>query len=94
MWFKIEGQQVKISIIAKPNAKKTAFLGISEQGLIISLHEKPDQGAANKELITFLAKQFRVPKNQIILHRGERSRYKKVIVPLTENVQKWLNFKI
>jgi hypothetical protein len=34
MWFKIQNQQVRINIFAKPNAKKTAFLGFSEQGRI------------------------------------------------------------
>lgn len=88
MWFKIQNQQVRINIFAKPNAKKTAFLGVSEQGLLISLHAKPQQGAANQELLTFLAKLFDVPKTQIILHKGDASRYKQVIVPLTESVKK------
>lgn len=91
MWFKIQNQQVRISILAKPNAKKTAFLGISEQGLIISLHAKPHQGEANKELIVYLAKLFHLPKSQIILQKGEKSRNKQVIMPLTDNVQKLIN---
>lgn len=91
MWFKIQDQQVKINILAKPNAKKTAFLGISEQGLLISLHAKPHKGAANKELITYLAKLFGVPKTQIILEKGEGSRNKQVIVPLTQSVHKLIN---
>ncbi|HZW61347.1 MAG TPA: hypothetical protein VFF04_03910 [Candidatus Babeliales bacterium] len=48
MWFKIQDRQVKINFLAKPNAKKTAFLGIKEQEMIISLHAKPHQGEANK----------------------------------------------
>jgi hypothetical protein len=87
MWFKIQNQQVSINIFAKPNAKKTAFLGVSEQGLLISLHAKPHQGAANKELIVFLAKLFHLPKTQIILEKGEGSRYKQVVVPLNDTVQ-------
>jgi len=91
MWFKINGQQVKINILAKPNAKKTAFLGISEQGLLISLHAKPHQGAANKELISYLSKLFELPKNQIVLQKGEGSRHKQVVVPLTDVVYKLIS---
>lgn len=91
MWFKIENQQVKINILAKPNAKKTALLGISDQGLNISLHAKPHKGEANKELISYLAKLFKLPKNQIILQRGEGSKHKQVIVPLTDKVKELLD---
>ena len=87
MWFKLQNQQVRINIFAKPNAKKTAFLGVSEQGMLISLHAKPHQGAANKELIAYLAKLFNLPKIQIILEKGEGSRYKQVVVPLNDTVQ-------
>lgn len=63
MWFKIQNQHARINIFAKPNAKKTTFLGIGEQGLLISLHAKPHQGEANKVLIAYLAKLFYSPLN-------------------------------
>jgi uncharacterized protein (TIGR00251 family) len=93
MWFKIQDQQIELNILVKPNAKKTALLGINEQGLLISLHAKPHQGAANKELISYLAELFHLPKTQIILQRGEKSRYKRVMVPLIKNVKKIISGK-
>lgn len=91
MWFKIQDQQVKLQIVAKPNAKKTAITKISEQGMHIAIHAKPHKGEANKELIVFLSKFFDVPKSQINLKTGEGSKYKQVILPLTPAVQKILN---
>lgn len=91
MWFKIQDQQIKLQIIAKPNAKKTAILKISDQGLHIAIHAKPHKGEANKELILFLSKIFKVPKSQIILKAGENSKYKQIIMPLTVAIQKFLN---
>lgn len=44
MWFKIQGLQIKLQIIAKPNAKKTAILKISDQELHIAIHAKPHKG--------------------------------------------------
>lgn len=90
MWFKIQDQQVSLCILVRPNAKKTALLDITEQGLSISLHAKPQEGEANKALIVFLAKLFKQPKSQIILQRGKTSRYKQVVLPLTDVVKQLL----
>ena len=91
MWFKIQNQQVKLTIFAKPNAKKTTIAKIDDQALHILLHAKPHQGEANKELISYLAKLFKLPKSRIILERGELSKHKQVIVPLVDSVQQLLD---
>lgn len=91
MWFKIENQQVMINIFAKPNAKKTAIAKIDNQALHIFIHAKPFQGEANKVLISYLAKLFKLPKSQIILQRGENSRHKQVVVPLVDSVRQLLD---
>lgn len=90
MWFKIQNQQIQIKILAKPNAKKTTFLAISEQGMHISLHAKPHHGEANKELISYLSILFRIPKSQIHLVHGEASKHKKVLLPLNDIVRELL----
>ncbi len=91
MWYKIENQQVKINIHAKPHAKKTAFLEVSEKGLHISIHAIPHKGQANKELIVYLSKLLQLPKSQILLQRGGTSHYKQVLLPLTDTVQQLLD---
>lgn len=90
MWFSIHKQEVKIQIYAKPNAKKSAHVGCSEKELLIAIHAKPHKGAANEELVAFLAKLLDIPKTQVILLKGENSRHKQVAVPLTESVQKFI----
>lgn len=89
MWYKIQNQQVHLFILAKPNAKKTLLTKITEEGLHIALQAKPHDGEANKVLISYLAKLFRLPKSQIVLKRGEASRYKHVLLPLTSVVQQF-----
>ena len=91
LWFKIQNKQVRIQIIAKPNAKKTSIVKITEQGLHIAIHAKPHKGEANNELIIFLSRVFSVPKSQIMMKTGEGSKYKQIIIPLTASVQKILN---
>lgn len=89
-WFKLKDQQVELIIFVKPKAKRTALVDINEQGMIISLHAKPHEGQANRELINFLAELLNLPKTQITLLHGEHSRYKHVLVPLNTTVQKLL----
>lgn len=91
LWFFIHNTEVELHVFAKPKAKKTCLLTVNDQGLHIALHANPHQGEANKELIIYLAKILKVPKSQIVLKRGESSRYKTVMVPLTQSVQKFLD---
>jgi uncharacterized protein (TIGR00251 family) len=91
MWYKIIEQKVSLTIVVKPNAKKSAIVDFSEKELKISLHAKPKQGEANEELISYLAKLLRLPKSEIVLQRGKGSRYKQVVMPLTDNVQQLLD---
>lgn len=91
MWFKIREQQVELFIVAKPKARKTVILAVSEQGLQIAIHAKPVKGEANRELITYLAKLLKLPKNSVVLKRGEESKYKCVVVPLSETVQQFID---
>ncbi len=90
MWFEIKNNKAALHIFAKPNAKRSAFIKISEDELHIALHAKPHEGEANKELISYFAKLFRLPKSQVILERGESSRHKVVIVPLTATIQNFI----
>lgn len=87
MWYKIKDNQVELRIYAKPNAKRSEITGVSENGLCVALHARPQDGEANKELIKFLSDLLRIPKSKIKLQRGDSSRYKLCILPLTADVQ-------
>lgn len=82
MWYKKDQKNLYLTVIAKPNAKRSAVVRAEEDGLYIALHAKPHQGEANAELCAFLAKQLGVPKSQVVVLKGETSRYKRVALPL------------
>lgn len=90
-WFKIQKDEVELFILAKPNAKKSAILATAVEELKIALHAKPHQGEANTELISYLSKLFRVPKSRILLRRGENSRHKTILLPLTDTVRAFID---
>ena len=91
MWFKIQDQSVSLQIVAKPRAKRSALVKIDDDGLHIAIHASPHEGEANKELIIYLAKLFHLPKTQVILQRGENSRHKIIVMPLSHRIQEFLN---
>ena len=91
MWFKIQNQQVTLRIFVKPHAKRTAFLKVDEEALHISLHAKPYEGEANKELISYLAKLFQLPKSKVTIQHGEKARHKIIQIPITSRIQAFLS---
>lgn len=90
-WFKIHNQQVTLRIFAKPHAKRTALLKIDDAGLHITLHAKPHEDEANKELISYLANLFQLPKRDVILQSGKNSKHKVIRVPLCSKIQKFID---
>lgn len=50
------------------------------QAVHLRLHAPPRDGEANTELLRFVAKALRVPKSQVVLASGEKSRTKVVRV--------------
>lgn len=91
MKLKIIDHHAELHLVVKPNARKTAFTTINEKGLTITLQAKPDKGEANKELIAYLARTLKIPKSRIILKKGGNSRYKTVLIPLTQEVQNYFD---
>ena len=61
-----------------PRAGRSGFAGLREGALLVKLAAAPVDGAANDELIALLAKILRIPKRDISLVSGERSRTKRI----------------
>lgn len=90
MWYKIQNQYIELRIYAKPNAKRTTFVSISNEEANIALHAKPHQGEANAELLSYLASLLKVPKKDLLLKLGENSRHKVVVLPFSDILLKRL----
>jgi uncharacterized protein (TIGR00251 family) len=61
-----------------PRASSTAIAGDYEGAVRIRIAAPPVEGAANRELIRFLAKKFKVPQNAVEIVSGASSK-KKII---------------
>ncbi len=69
---------MKIIVIVKPNSKKQEIIKKEEGLLEVRLKTPPVEGKANQELIEALAKYYQLPKKNIIINTGHKSR-KKII---------------
>lgn len=90
-FYEIKNNKVIINIKAQPNSSKNKIAGIYDENQIkINIKAPAVEGAANKELIKFLSKTFKVSKSEIEI-KGETSKQKKVVLPLNEKVKEFLD---
>jgi uncharacterized protein (TIGR00251 family) len=80
--IRVSGGQVLLDIKAAPGSSKSQIAGLSENRLRIKIAAAPEDGKANAELRTFLAKTLDCPKKDITLVAGEKSRLKTMALPL------------
>jgi uncharacterized protein (TIGR00251 family) len=69
---------VDLEIRVIPRAGRSGFAGLRDGVLVVRLAAAPVEGAANSELIALLSKALDVPKRDITIVSGERSRSKRV----------------
>lgn len=70
---------IKIS----PNAKKNEIIKTDNE-VKIKITAQPIDGKANKALIEYLSKTFKIPKTSISIIKGETSKEKTVLFNVTD----------
>ncbi len=90
MWFEKEDGSVLFSIRAVPNSSKNSFEGIYDNALKVKIKAPAVEGAANKELVKFFSKTFKVPKSSVVFVGGETSKQKRLRVPYNERIEKFI----
>ncbi len=71
---------IKIS----PNSKKNEIIK-SEAEVKIKITAQPIDGKANKALIEYLSKEFKIPKTSIQILKGETSKEKTILFKTTDS---------
>lgn len=85
MPFKVHPSGISLNIRLTPNARKSEFGGLitgadGKTSLKVSINAVPEDGKANKELIAFLAKAWKLPKSSISILSGHAQRQKVVFM--------------
>ncbi len=87
----MEDETVTLRIKAQPNASRTEFCEVYDNDAIkIRIKAPAVEGAANKELVKFLAKSFKVSKSDILFKTGQNSKIKIVAFPLNDKFKDWI----
>ncbi len=93
MWYEIKEDRVILNIKASPASSKNMIGEILGNAIKIKIKAPAVEGAANKELIKFLSKTFKIPKNEVIFISGETSKTKRISIPYNEKVKKFIEEK-
>ncbi len=73
-----QGDELLLTLYIQPKASRDAFVGLHGEELKVAITAPPVDGKANRHLIQFLAKQFRVAKSQVQLEKGQLGRHKQI----------------
>jgi len=91
MFYTIKDNRVTLRIKAQPAASKNALCEVyGDDAIKIRIKAPAVEGAANKELVKFLSKSFKIPKSDIVFKSGQTSKIKIVEFPLTEQFEAWI----
>lgn len=75
---------IEFQLRISPNASKNEVIKTSES-VKIKITAPPVDGKANKCLIEYLSKLFRVPKTSIVILRGETSKGKTLLIKISDD---------
>ncbi len=76
-----EGILVNIKIV--PNSSKNEIV-LEEEFVKVKITAQPIEGKANKALIEFLSKKFKIPKTSIEIVKGETNKEKTLFFKTTD----------
>jgi len=79
-FFLPTGQGYLLRLTVVPGAQRTQVVGLHGDRLKVRLAAPPEKGAANQELIAFLARTLDLPKSVFKLTSGLQSRAKVVAI--------------
>lgn len=68
-----------LTLRISPNASKNEIIKENE-GIKVKITAQPIDGKANKALIEFLSKQFKIPKSYFEIIRGETAKDKTILI--------------
>ncbi|MBY0346606.1 MAG: DUF167 domain-containing protein [Neisseriaceae bacterium] len=72
-----------LAIYVQPGAKKNQLAGEFDGQLKMRLQAPPVEGLANAALVAWWAKSLGLPKRDVVLLSGEKSRHKRLQLPLS-----------
>jgi uncharacterized protein len=79
-WVTADGGGARLRIHVQPRAARSEIAGLYGEALKVRLAAPPVEGAANDELVRFLAERLGIARRRVTLEAGARARAKTVRV--------------
>lgn len=80
MYYQWENENLILDCSIQPKSKEDRIVGPIGKYLKIRITALPTDGKANKHLLRYLAKQFKVKQNAITIRNGHSSRQKRLCI--------------
>ena len=71
---------MKISVKVKPNSREAGVDKLSEKEYVVRVKSPVREGKANEELIHLLSEFLRIPKSNVLIISGLKSRKKSIYI--------------
>jgi uncharacterized protein len=75
-----KGAQILFKVHVVPGSSRSGIAGLHNDSLRVRVAARPVEGAANEELISILAKAFKVSRSSVRIVSGTRGRAKHVSI--------------
>jgi len=93
VWYEIKDSEVILYIKVQPNSSCNKISKILGDTLKINISAPANENRANKELINFLSKTFKISKSDILFLSGKNSKRKILKLPLNSNLKDFIKEK-
>ncbi len=86
-----QNNQLHLAIVVQPNAKQTKVVGLYQAHIKIQINKPATENKANLFLLKWLANEFGVPPTQVVLKKGQQSRFKQIVINAPQKMPSWLD---
>lgn len=84
-----DGDDLVLQLWLQPRGGRDEVIGIHDGAFKVRIGAPPVDGAANERLIRFLADEFGIGRQQVLLEQGHGSRRKRVRVRSPARMPAW-----
>lgn len=91
MFFSYKDGRFFINIKATTKASKNEIREVRNDELLISVTAAPENNKANEAIINVLSKKLKIPKSNISILSGDKSRNKKISIISEKDITKTLS---
>jgi uncharacterized protein (TIGR00251 family) len=86
VFYRWDNADLILNIRVQPRASKTALAEVMGEEIKLRITSAPVDGAANQQLVAYLAKTFGVAKSAVNIIAGEKARNKRVRIVRPEQL--------